>query len=442
MNAILKPQTTACPLVNDAFLADPYPAYQALREAGPIHWSNEFFGGAWLLTHHADVEMVLRDPRFSAQRTGAWVKDREESRGELGEFQRLFARALLFLDAPDHPRIRKVLQAGFKPDVVQKLIPHIAQTITDLLDQAQVADRFDFIEQVARPLPVHVMTRLMGIEPTQRDDFMLWSEDLAAFIGTPLPTRAQARRAQTSLVAMSAFFESLLEHKRRNPGDDLTSRLVEAEAAGQIQAGAELLAQCAMLLFAGHETTRHLLGSGLQALLTHPEQWQRLKQEPALLPSAVREFLRFDSPVQYTGRRVVTDLVLHGQWLRRGDLVLPLIGAANRDPARYSQPDQFDITRDQGTSLAFGSGPHMCLGAALTRIETELVFGQLLKRWPDIGLQDTVPQWGKNPAYRGLVTLPLHRILTNPDGATPVNRFNLPSSACPGSLYAPNPLIH
>lgn len=407
MNAVLTPTMLGQPLVDAAFLANPYPTYRALREAGPIHWSEEFFGGAWLLTRHADVEGVLKDPRFSAQRTGAWVKDREEARGELSGFQSLFARALLFLDAPDHPRIRKVLNAGFRPDVIHQLVPHIEQIITELLDQLEAADSFDFIEQVARPLPVRVITQLMGIERGQRDDFMAWSDDLAIFIGTPQPTREQARRAQTSLLAMSDYFETLLAQKRQTPGNDLTSRLVQAEAAGDLQSGPELLAQCAMLLFAGHETTRHLLGSGLQALLSHPDQLQRLRQEPALLPGAVRELLRFDSPVQYTGRRVATDLVLHGQQLRRGDLVLPLIGAANRDPARYAQPDTLDISRSDGPSLAFGSGPHVCIGAALTRIEAEMVLGQVLRRWPDLGLVDTTPRWGHNPAYRGLVTLPL-----------------------------------
>lgn len=413
MNAVLRPAPvtgapSACLLIDDAFLANPYPAYGALRDAGPIHWSDEFFGGAWLLTKHADVEMALKDPRFSAQRTGAWVKDREEERGELSGFQRLFARALLFLDAPEHPRVRKVLSAGFRPEVIQQLVPHIEKIVSDLLDQAQAAaDSFDFIEQVARPLPVHVITRLMGIEDGQREDFMVWSDHLALFIGSPLPTREQARRAQSSLLAMSAYFETLLEHKRHTPGDDLTSRLVQAEARGEIDGGAELLSQCAMLLFAGHETTRHLLGSGVQALLTHPEQCERLRREPALLPSAVREFLRFDSPVQYTGRRVATDLVLHGQQLRRGDLVLPLIGAASRDPARYTLPDTLDITRSQGPSLAFGVGPHVCLGAALTRIEAEIVFRQVLARWPDLRLLDDNPRWGGNPAYRGLVALPL-----------------------------------
>jgi len=406
MNAVLH-TTLERPIIDGAYLANPYPTYQALREAGPIHWSEEFFGGAWLLTRHADVEGVLKDARFSAQRTGAWVNDREDTHGELADFQRLFARALLFLDAPDHPRVRKVMNAGFRPDAIQKLAPHIEQTVTELLDQVEHLDSFDFIEAVARPLPVRVITKLMGIEHPQQHNFMLWSDDLATFIGTPQPTRAQARRAQSSLLDMSRYLETLLALKRQMPSDDLTSRLVQAEAAGEIHGSAELMAQCAMLLFAGHETTRHLLGSGLQTLLSQPKQWQRLQQDPSLVPGAVRELLRFDSPVQYTGRRVTTDLVLHGQQLRRGDLVLPLIGAANRDPARYTQPDTLDITRNEGSSLSFGSGPHVCIGAAVTRMEAEIVLRQLLKRWPKLSLVNDTPHWLSNPLYRGLVTLPL-----------------------------------
>ena len=406
MSAVLKPAALAQPIRDAAFLANPYPTYQALRDAGPVHWSEEFFGGAWLLTRHADVELALRDPRFSAQRTGAWVKDREDAPGELSGFQKLFARALLFLDAPDHPRIRKLLNAGFRPDVIQALAPHIEQVINELLDGVQDCETFDFIETIARPLPVRVITLLLGIEKPQLD-FMRWSEDLASFIGEPQPSREQARNAQASLLAMSRYFEALLAEKRQAPGDDLVSRLVQAEARGEIEGGAELLAQCAMLLFAGHETTRHLLGSGVLALLSHPEQWQRLQREPELLPGAVRELLRFDSPVQYTGRRVATDLVLHGQQLRRGDLVLPLIGAASRDPARYTHPDTLDITRSEGSSLAFGSGPHTCIGAALTLMEAKMVLGQLLQRWPGLSLVNAVPDWGTKPAYRGLMTLPL-----------------------------------
>src|SRR5213594_37470 len=175
MSVVLTPPAVAGRILDVAFHVNPYPTYQSLREAGPIHWSEEFFGGAWLLTRHADVELVLRDPRFSAQRTGAWVNDRENARGELADFQRLFARTLLFLDAPDHPRIRKVLNAGFRPDVIQRLVPHIEQVVTELLDQVEDLASFDFIEAVARPLPARVITLLMGIENLEQDDFLAWS---------------------------------------------------------------------------------------------------------------------------------------------------------------------------------------------------------------------------------------------------------------------------
>lgn len=393
------------PLVDAAFLANPYPAYQALREAGPLHWSTEFFGGAWLLTRHADVEQVLRDPRFSAQRTGGWVTDREQQRGELAGFQQLFARAMLFLDAPDHGRIRKVLNAGFKPAVLQAVLPFIEQTVGALLDAVQDQPGFDVMQALARPLPTRVIGHMMGIEDAANEDFAVWSDDLAAFIGAPLATHAQAHRAQVSLLAMGRYFEGLLARRRAQPGDDLVSRLLKAEAAGEIHNHAELLAQCAMLLFAGHETTRNLLGNGLRALLSHPDQWQRLLQEPALIPAAVRELLRFDSPVQYTGRRVTTTLVLHGQTLQRGDLVVPLIGAANRDPVRHPEPDRLDIAGRDGGSVSFGSGPHVCIGAMLTRMEAEVTLRLLLQRMPRLRLSEGPPQWVTNPAYRGLQAL-------------------------------------
>ncbi len=395
------------PFVDAAFLANPYPAYQALREAGPLHWSTEFFGGAWLLTRHADVEQVLRDPRFSAQRTGGWVTDREETKGELAGFQQLFARAMLFLDAPDHTRIRKVLNAGFKPAQILALEPFIAQTVTELLDAVDGQPSFDFMQAVARQLPTRVIAKMMGIDEAANADFAVWSDDLAVFIGAPLATHQQARRAQASLLAMGRYFEQLLAARRKNPGDDLVSRLLQAEADGALLNHAELLAQCAMLLFAGHETTRNLLGNGLYALLSHPDQWQRLQADPSLIPSAVRELLRFDSPVQYTGRRVAADVELHGQTLRRGDLVVPLIGSANRDPARHPEPDRLDVSGRDGGSISFGSGAHVCIGAMLTRVEAEITFRLVLQRFPHLRLGDEAVQWVANPAYRGVVGLPV-----------------------------------
>jgi len=406
-------QRTLAPsgLVNAAFIANPYATYAALRAQGPLLWSEEFFEGAWLLTRHADVEQVLRDPRFSAARTGGWLTEREDVAGELTPFQQLFARALLFLDMPDHGRIRKVLNAGFKPEVIEALAPFIAQEVDVLLNTALAgADAdgsFDFMQQVARPLPVRVIARLMGIEDALQQDFGVWSDDLAIFIGAAQPTHDQARKAQHSALCMARYFEEVLAKRRSQPRDDLITRLLQAESEGELHSGAELLAQCAMLLFAGHETTRNLLGNGLRALLEQRDQWLRLQQEPALVRSAVRELLRFDSPVQYTGRRIATDVVLHGQLLRRGELVLPLIGAANRDPERHANPDQLDIAGRDGSSVTFGSGPHVCIGAALTRMEAEILFAALLKRLPQIELVTGAPQWSPNPAYRGLSVLPV-----------------------------------
>ncbi|WP_308813407.1 cytochrome P450 [Cupriavidus pinatubonensis] len=404
-------------LVDDAFLRDPYPAYHALRALGPIHWSDEFFGGAWLLSRHEDVEAVLRDPRYSARRTGGWVmRGSEGERQELCPFQRLFSRAMLFLDAPDHTRLRQVLNAGFRPAALRAFADTIEQMTAGLMEPLAGVEEFDFMESIARPLPAMVIARLLGMDAENQPDFLAWSEDLAAFIGAPDPDAALKRRAQVSLLKMAAAFEAMLARRKAQDTDrsqpplqGLIGHLLYAEAEGKIEAGAELLAQCAMLLFAGHETTRNLLGNGLHALLSHPDQWQRLQQTPELLPNALRELLRYESPVQYTGRRVATDMILHGRQLRRGDLVVALIGAANRDPARFRKPDELDITRREGSHLSFGHGPHVCIGAALTLIEAEIVFRALLHHWPELSLVDAEPHWNGNPVYRGLAKLRVQR---------------------------------
>jgi cytochrome P450 len=395
-------------LVDDDFLDDPYPTYQALREAGPIHWSDEFFGGAWLLTRHDDVEMVLRDPRFSARRTGGWVMGTGDgARAELKGFQSLYARAMLFLDAPDHQRIRRVLSAGFRPEVIQRLVPDIETLVDELLDGLDAEGEFDLMQRLARPLPARVIAKLMGIEDSVLPCFIIWSDDLAEFTGAVRPTLEQARRAQVSLMAMSRYFESRLQGCGASD-DDLVSRLAQATRAGDIKDGPELLSQCAMLLFAGHETTRNLLGNGLYHLLARPPLWRALQREPRQLPTAIRELLRFDSPVQYTGRRVAADLVMHGQVMRRGDLAIGLIGAANRDPQRYEEPDRLDLSRRGASSLSFGWGPHACIGATLTLTEAEMAFRRILQRWPNLSLAKCRPQWKRNPLYRGLSALTVH----------------------------------
>ncbi|RXZ36801.1 cytochrome P450 [Oxalobacteraceae bacterium CAVE-383] len=405
-------------MINSEFLNNPYPAYQALREAGPLHWNEEFCGGAWLFTGYADVAAVLRDPRFSVKRAGSWANSSgPEAMNELREFKRIFARSLLFVDAPQHTRLRQVMNAGFKPSALQTLAPQIQALVDRLLDditaKADVSgDVFDFMRAFARPLPALVIAAMLGIDGADRAEFVDWSDDIAAFIGSPTPTIEIARRAQSGLMAMNDYFRGLLQQRRASAlggADDLVSQLIAAEAAGGIITTNELLAQCCTLLFAGHETTRNLLGNGMLALLRHPAQWQALQQDAALMPSALKELLRYDSPVQYTGRRLKTDVDMHGKTMKKGDLVIPLIGAANRDPAKFSDPDTLDLQRNQGAHLSFGYGPHVCIGATLTYMEADIAFRSVMRRLPQLALADADAgrSWGGNAVYRALDALPL-----------------------------------
>jgi cytochrome P450 len=266
---------------------------------------------------------------------------------------------------------------------------------------------FDFMRDFARPLPALVIAGMLGVEAADRSDFVAWSDEIADFIGSPTPTLEIARRAQAGLIAMNGYFQDLLAQRRRQPGDDLISQLIRAEAGGGIITTKELLAQCCTLLFAGHETTRNLLGNGMLALLRHPRQWQALGQNPALFPDALKELLRFDSPVQYTGRRLKVDMPMHGRLMKKGDLVIPLIGAANRDPAKFSSPDQLDITRNEGAHLSFGCGPHVCIGATLTYLEAGIALRSIMRRLPEIQLGQDSQSWGDNAVYRSLKQLPL-----------------------------------
>ncbi|QCP14519.1 cytochrome P450 [Pseudoduganella umbonata] len=413
------PANTPLPLFDGLFLQDPYPTYRALREQGPVHWRDDVFQGAWILPHYADVAFALRDPRFSSQRTGGWIKrvpdaatPAADGRGQAGRdaFQRMFARAMVFLDAPDHRRLRRAMAAGFHPSRIRALAPRIEQLADELFDPLQHCPQFEFIGAVARPLPSRVMALLLGVDRSDEARFMAWSDSLATFIGALQPSADELRGARRGLMQMAGYFDGLLRERRQAPGTDLIGCLLQAEAAGEIHADGELVAQCAMLLFAGHETTRNLLGNAVHTLLSHPAQWRALRACPEAMPAAIREILRYDSPVQYTGRRVAATLTLHGHTLRRGDLVLALIGAANRDPARFAAPDTFDIARRESSHLSFGSGPHVCIGATLALLEAEVTLRQMARRWPDLRLAESTTSWNGNPGLRGLTKLQLRTV--------------------------------
>jgi cytochrome P450 len=391
-----------------AFIANPYPTYSILRSGAPIHWSNDFSGGAWLLPRYTDVANALRDPRLSARRSHMLMAQfSPETREEFTAFSRILAQWMVFLDSPQHSRLRRLMNQGFKPGILQAMRPRIQRAVDALLERVQEAGQMDFMLNFAHPLPALVIAEMLGIDSADQADFLTWSDAIAAFIGNPQSTLEVAHCAQTSLIALIEYFRTLLPERRRHRGDDLISLLIYVEEEGEVLTAEELLAQCSMLLFAGHETTRNLLGNGLWALLQHPDQLTTLKNNPSLMPQALRELVRYESPLQCVSRLVADDFSLHGHHLEQGQRVILLIGSANRDPDKFANPDILDISRKDGTPLSFGYGAHVCIGATISYLEAEIAFNTLFARMPHLQLADDTPVWCCNVAFRGLARLPL-----------------------------------
>lgn len=391
----------------------PYPFYRELRSRGPIHWEAGAFNGAWLLTTFDGVQAALKDARLSAHRTAGWLMRKElrgaASRPRLSDMQRLFARALLFADKPVHPRLRGLLSAAFQPARLQQLrhdIVAITQALIDDIERRVPADgAFDFIDAFAKHLPLRVIGRLLGVGVEASGELLAWSADVACFLGSLAPTEDEAGVAAEGMLGLAGYLESVIA-RRQFDDEGLIALLLRARDAGQVESTEELLSQAVMMLFAGLETTRHFLGTGLYWLLQQPDR-QAIAGAPERLGTAVRELLRWDSPVQYTARRARCAFELQGVEIRRGDLVLPLLGAANRDPQKYANAESLDLARATGMPISFGAGPHFCMGAQLTLMEAEHAFGALLRRWPDLRLADAGANWLSSPLYRGMQSLAL-----------------------------------
>jgi cytochrome P450 len=381
------------------FHADPYPAYHRLRSIAPVYQTPM---GFWVLTRYDDVVMALRDPRFG--RDGfdqllAAMYDTEGSR---------LPRSMLFRDPPDHTRLRALVSKAFTPRVIEGMRAHIQDIVDRLLDRVQPAGTMDVIADLAYPLPVTVICEMLGVPPEDQGSIRQWSSDVARSldaIGIPADEEIVVR-GREARQALGAYFRRLLPERRRQPQDDLLSMLIAAEEAGDKLSEGELLATCVLLFIAGHETTVNLIGNGLLALLRHPDQLARLAAEPALIQSAVEELLRFDSPVQRTARITNADAEIDGHAIAKGSLVVTAIGAANRDPAQFPDPDRLDIGRRDNRHVAFGFGIHFCLGAPLARVEGQIALGTIILRMPRLASAGT-PTWRESSTLRGLKTFPV-----------------------------------
>ncbi len=384
---------------------DPVPAYRRLRESTPIRWNR--WQGTWLLSRYEDVTAVLRDPRFSTDRTRLlpFRMMRSASRRH-PDFVSLLDRNLLILDGDEHRRVRGLVSKAFTPRRVEALRPRIEGIVDELLDAAAARGEMELVHDLAHPLPVIVIAELLGVPLEDRERFRAWSGDVVQILDL-LSGREGLRPAWRGAEGLAGYFRGLLAERRRAPKDDLLSAMLAAEEDGRALAEADLLALSALLLAAGHETTTNLIGNAVLALLRHPGERKRLQDDPSRMPGAVEEFLRFDSPVQLTDRVITEDLDFRGHHFRRGQLAVCLLGAANHDPARFPDPDRLDITRGDRGHLAFGLGPHVCLGAPLARLEAELALAGLLRRFPDFSGPIEPPARRASIVLRGPTALPL-----------------------------------
>ena len=387
------------------YRANPYTHYHEWRSDDPVRPSDLVPAGIWILMRYADSVSVLRDRRFSADRSQATINQQvEATQVDVGPLGR--AQTMLTSDPPDHTRLRTLVSKAFTPNVVEEMRPHIQEIVDELLDAVQDAGRMDVIRDLAYPLPVIVIAEMLGVRPEDREHFKKWSGDIAVTLD-PVVAPEALQRAQQSALELADYFRGVVEERRRNPRDDLISGLIAAEEQGDKLSEEELYATCMLLLIAGNETTTNLIGNGMLALLRNPDQLQKLRDDPSLIESAVEELLRYDSPVQATGRVATEDTEIGGKKIDKGDMLVTSLGAANRDPERFPDPDRLDITRQDNRHVAFGYGLHFCLGAPLARLEGQAAINTLLRRFPNLRLGTEAPEWRETITLRGLKSLPV-----------------------------------
>ena len=378
---------------------DPYPAYARLRARDPVHRSRLM--DAWVFSRFADADAILRDHRHFSNDPRKRVASRRQA-----SLPRVEEPSMLFLDLPDHTRLRALVNQAFTPPAVAALEPHIRGLMTTLLDAVDDPSAFDLMQAVAKPLPVIVIAEMLGIPPKDREQFGIWSDQRARIL-EPTLTPAERETAESAMRAIDAYLEPIISQRKADPRDDIISALAQADEEGDRLTEREVLIMLRLLLVAGNETTTNLIGNGMLALLRHPDQMAALRDDPGLIPSAVEELLRFDSPVQVDMRSALDDCDVNGFPVRRGDSVVMLLGAANRDPDRFEAPDRLDVRRGDQNHLSFGRGIHHCLGAPLARLEGRVVIEALIERFGSMRLLDDRPPFRSSVVLRGLLSLPV-----------------------------------
>lgn len=389
-------------LLDPEVLASPYPLYHKLRSESPVHWDPLLH--VWVVTRYEDVIRVLRD--FSAQRTPPPAQLTSMGLSALNPVAQVMVKQMLFLDASSHTRVRSLASAAFTPTRVETLRSHIREIVRNLLKPVAATGRMNVIADLAEPLPCIVTAEMLGVPVEDHPQLKLWSQDFAEVLGNFQHNPDRVQRILKCTKEMEEYFRAAMRSDRLRP-EGLVNALKNAEINGDRLTEDEVVANCIITMVGGQETTTNLIGNGVLALLRNPGELEKLRANPALVPSAVEELLRFESPTQYTGRVAAQDTEIGGKVIKQKQAVFAVLGAGNRDPERFPDPDRLDVARPDNKHLAFGWGAHFCFGAPLARAEAQIAFEELLKleSWafaPNVKLN-----WRTNLALRGLTALPI-----------------------------------
>ena len=397
-------------LLSTEAVREPERFYARLRATQPVWWSETH--RAWVVTRHADIVAALRSPQFTAERIGP-VRARvaAPADSDLDRSLAILERWLVFKDPPDHERLRALVSRAFTPSIVRARADQITARVDELLDDLEAAGGgrsapVDLVRHFAYPLPAVVIAEMLGVPPEDRDRFKAWSDQLTTMVFGAHDRPDRFAVGAGGLAELASYLAQLVGHYERHPADNLITVLLAREGDDALTRP-ELVATATLLLFAGHETTTNLIANGVLALLGAPGEAKRLRADPALLPAAVEEFVRFDGPAKATMRLVGHDHDFAGTPLRQGDRVFLMNCAGNRDPAAFADPDVLDVGRHPNPHLGFGFGPHFCLGAGLARLEVAIAVGRLLARFPALALADEVLDWQPTVLSRALLRLPV-----------------------------------
>ena len=388
-------------LLDAEVLADPYPLYQRLRREAPVHWDP--FLHAWIVTRYADVIQVLH--HFSADRTPTPQHLKNMGLGSLGPIAQVMVKQMLFMDAPAHTRLRGLASQAFIPRRVEQLRAHIQEIADRLVDRVLPAGRMELMADFAAPLPAIVTAEFLGVPTQDHPQLKQWSADFAEMLGNFQHNPERVPVMLRSLEEMNDYFKDAVNDQRKSPRGGLISAFLHAEIDGDRFTDEEVIANTIVTMVGGQETTTNLIGNGMLTLLARPEVRAQIESDYSLVPSAVEELLRYESPSQHTARIAPADTELGGKLIRKGQAVIAVMGAANRDPERFPDPDRLDIRREDNRHLAFGWAAHFCFGAQLARIEGQIAFEALLRRLRDLQLEPGPVRWRNNLGLRGLTAL-------------------------------------